>query len=131
MPAAACLLTIAVAMMCAPSCAPQDQTLTQPVAVNDTNPVKYPVSMWDQHVEGQTVLLVHVNEHGDVDSTRVEKTSGHTEFDTAASHGARSIRFIPGKRGAKYVAMWTRMPVRFSMDSTTNIGVPVAPDSMQ
>lgn len=112
------------------ACSPPDKTLTQPVAVSDTNPVKYPLSMWDQQVEGQTILLVHVDAHGKVDSTRVEKTSGHAEFDSAASAGARSMQFVPGRRGAKYVPMWTRMPVRFSMDSTTNVGIPVAPDSM-
>ena len=113
------------------ACAPEDTTVTQPVAMSDSNPVKYPVALWDQRVEGETILLVHVNDRGDVDSTRVEKTSGHDEFDSAASAGARKIRFTPGKRGARYVAMWTRMPIRFKMDSTASIGVPIAPDSMK
>ncbi len=113
------------------ACEPGDQTVTQPVAMGEANPVRYPLSMWDKRVEGETVLLVHVNEHGDVDSTRVERGSGHVEFDSAASAGARKLRFTPGRRGEKYVAMWTRMPIRFALDSTASLGVPVAPDSMQ
>jgi TonB family protein len=115
----------------AAACTPKDTTVTQPVALSDSNPVRYPVALWDQHVEGETVLLVHVNARGDVDSTRVEKSSGQAAFDSAASAGARKMRFSPGKLGDVVAAMWTRMPVRFSMDSTAAIGVPVAPDSAQ
>jgi protein TonB len=112
-------------------CKPEDTTVTQPVALSDSNPVRYPVALWDEHIEGETVLLVNVNEYGDVDSTRVEKTSGHVAFDSAASTGARKMRFPPGRRGEHISAMWTRMPVRFSMDSTAAIGVPVSPDTTQ
>lgn len=124
----ACFAILSAALI-AVACAPVDSTVTQPVAMPDSNPVKYPLALWDKHAEGQTILLVHVNEHGDVDSTRIEKSSGQLAFDSAASAGARKMRFSPGKRGAKYVAMWTRMPVRFAMDSTANIGVPVEPDT--
>jgi TonB family protein len=120
---------IAVLAVC--GCEPHNQVVTQPTVVADTNPVKYPLTMWDARVEGETVLLVHVNEHGDVDSTRVDRSSGHAEFDSAASEGARKLRFTPGRRGEKYVAMWTRIPVRFSLDSTATIGIPVSPDVTQ
>ena len=113
------------------ACEPQDETVVQPVAMSEANPVRYPLSMWDRRVEGETVLLVHVNELGDVDSTQVETTSGHTEFDSAATSGARKLRFTPGRRGDKVVAMWTRLPIRFSLDSTASVGVPVSPDSTQ
>jgi protein TonB len=119
----------AIACVFTACAAPKDVTVTQPIAMNDSNPVKYPVALWDQHVEGETVLLVHVNERGQVDSTRIEHSSGRDAFDSAASAGARRMRFIPGKRGDKYSAMWTRMPVRFAMDSTAIIGTPIAPDS--
>ena len=118
--------TVAIA-----SCEPQDQTVTQPVAMSEANPVRYPLSMWDRRVEGETVLLVHVNELGDVDSTQIETSSGHAAFDSAATAGARKLRFTPGRRGEKHVAMWTRLPVRFSLDSTATVGVPVSPDTTQ
>ena len=126
----------AVACACAlvpltAACSPKDTTVTQPIALSESNPVKYPLALWDQRIEGETVLLVHVDERGAVDSTRIEKESGHVAFDSAASAGARLMRFTPGKRGDRYVAMWTRMPIRFSMDSAASVAVPVPMDSMK
>ncbi len=125
------VLAVLGALAALTACEPKDQTVTQPVAMAEANPVRYPLSMWDSRVEGETVLLLHVNERGDVDSTRIDRPSGHAEFDSAATAGARKLRFTPGRRGEKYVAMWTRMPIRFALDSTATVGVPVSPDSLQ
>lgn len=105
-----------------------EEPLQQPVPMAEKNPVEYPVSMWDRKVEGETMLLVHVNEYGDVDSAYVEKTSGHADFDTAAVKGAKLLRFTPGRRGEKHIAMWTRLPIRFALDSTATLGVTVPPE---
>ncbi|MEO5511651.1 MAG: energy transducer TonB [Longimicrobiales bacterium] len=125
------LMRVALTVLVIAACEPKDQTVVQPVAMADANPVRYPVTLWDSRTEGETVLLVHVNERGDVDSTQVDIGSGHVAFDSAATTGAKKLRFTPGKRGERYVAMWTRIPIRFSLDSTATVGVPVAPDSVQ
>jgi TonB family protein len=95
---------------------------SQPVPMPDPTPIEYPVSLWDSKVQGETEVLIHVNQFGDVDSVLVSKASGYAEFDSAAISGARRLRFTPGKRGDRHVAMWTKIPVRFAQDSTATLG---------
>ena len=117
------------ALLMAPlACEQAEEPLRQPVPMAERNPVEYPVSMWDQRVEGETVLLVHVNQLGDVDSAYVERSSGQAAFDSAALAGARQLRFTPGRRGDRHMAMWTRLPIRFALDSTATVGGTAAPE---
>ena len=58
-------------------------------------PIEYPLQMWDQDMEGETVLTVRVSATGAVDSVRVLESSGHWAFDSAAVEGARHLRFRP------------------------------------
>jgi TonB family protein len=113
------------------ACGDSGEPLHQPVPAAGENPIDYPVSMWDRRVEGETMLLVHVTELGDVDSAYVETTSGHPEFDSAAVAGARKLQFTAGRRGEHAVAMWTRLPVRFALDSTATVGEPASAGSGQ
>lgn len=119
--------SLAFALLLLAGCERAEEPLQQPVPMGERNPVEYPVSMWDQRVEGETVVLVHVNRMGDVDSAYVDRSSGQPAFDSAALAGARQLRFTPGKRGDSHVAMWTRLPVRFALDSTATLGVTVSP----
>jgi protein TonB len=97
---------------------PPQEPIEQPALMPGPSPFIYPVSLWDQKVTGETVLLVHVTRVGGVDSVTVSNPSGHLAFDSAALAGARKLRFVPGKRGDLPVDMWTRLPVRFYLDST-------------
>jgi TonB family protein len=54
----------------------------------------------------------------------VSRSSGYSDFDSAAVNGARRLRFTPGQRGDRRIAMWTKIPVRFSRDSTASFGTP-------
>lgn len=110
---AACLLA---------ACGAASATIEEPVPMPDPTPIDYPVSLWDEKVQGETELMIHVNERGDVDSVYVSKGSGWAEFDSAAVAGARKLRFTPGRKGDRRVAMWTKMPVRFAQDSTATLG---------
>jgi TonB family protein len=112
--AAACAATAA--------CGAAGGTVEEPAPLPDPSPIEYPVALWDSRVEGETELMVHVNERGDVDSVFVSKGSGHAAFDSAALAGARRLRFSPGRRGDRPAAMWTKLPVRFSQDSTAAVG---------
>ena len=98
----------------------------EPVPMPDPSPIEYPIALWDQRVEGETEVLIHVNEVGDVDSVQVSRPSGHAAFDSAAIRGTRRLRFSPGRHGDRRVAMWLRVPVRFSQDSTAALGAPTS-----
>jgi TonB family protein len=102
------------------ACEREALPIQQPVAMPGESPFEYPVSLWDQGVEGETLLMVRVDEVGNVDSTYIERSSGHAEFDSAAIRGARELRFSPARRGERPVALWTRLPVRFERDSGVN-----------
>ena len=102
------------------ACEREALPIQQPVALPDESPFDYPLALWDQGVEGETLLMVRVDEVGNVDSTYVERSSGHAEFDSAAVRGARELRFSPARRGDRPVALWSRLPVRFARDGGAN-----------
>lgn len=78
-------------------------------------PIRYPIELWDDDVEGETILRVLVGDTGDVDSIEVMTSSGHAAFDSAATEGARSLRFSPARTDdGTRIAVWTEVPVRFS-----------------
>ena len=102
-----------VVMQCA-----GDAEVDQPEPLGDDVPIEYPVEMWDQGIEGETVLQVRVNEAGEVDSVAVVETSGHEALDSAAAEGARGMVFSPGRRGGRDVPVWIRIPVHFSKQAS-------------
>jgi protein TonB len=79
------------------------------------SPFHYPEVLWDAGVEGETILEIHVSALGTVDSARIEQTSGHEEFDSAAISGAQRLRFEPARRGEETVAVRVLLPVQFQM----------------
>jgi TonB family protein len=118
------LAAMACALLIAACGAAEAGEVQEPVPLPDPSPIDYPVALWDIKVQGETELMIHVNEHGNVDSAYVSKASGFAEFDSAAIAGARQLRFTPGRKGDRSVAMWTKMPVRFAQDSTATLGAP-------
>lgn len=99
-------------------CSPAERPITQPELMPDPSPFAYPIELWDQRKEGEALLLLHVRRDGSVDSVQISHSSGITAFDSAALAGGRKLRFVPGKLGERPVDMWTKLPVRFSLDST-------------
>ena len=82
-----CVLFLLVA-----ACGGPDEPITQPELMPDPSPFVYPTKLWDQHMRGETLLLVHVTSAGEVDSVAVSNSSGHAEFDSAAVTGASGHR---------------------------------------
>ena len=79
------------------------------------SPFHYPEELWDAGVEGETLLRLFVTEGGGVDTARVERTSGHAAFDSAAVMGARDLRFEPALRGEQPISVWVLLPVQFDL----------------
>ena len=105
----AVLLPVAVAAACG-----GDQEIQQPTPYLADVPIVYPLSLWDQDIEGETLLRVRVTEVGAVDSVEVVESSGHAAFDSAAVRGARELQFQPALRDGKRIRVWAKVPVHFS-----------------
>jgi TonB family protein len=116
---AAWLLLAALAVGCA-----ADQEIERPAPLYGEVPIDYPLELWDQDIEGETLLRVRVTEMGRVDSVTVLESSGHPAFDSAAIAGARDLRFRPARRKGKRIVVWAEVPVHFSKrprpDSTSS-----------
>jgi TonB family protein len=93
-----------------------DAVTQEPELLTLDSPFAYPVQLWDEGAEGETVIMVRVTDTGGVDSVYVLESSGQPAFDSAAVHGARELRFAPGRRDDRRVTMWARLPVRFHMN---------------
>ena len=102
------------------SCGPAPIESPRPLASSD--PVEYPMEMWEQDVEGTTVVRVLVGEAGIVDSAVVLVGSGHEALDSAAMLGARAMAFHPALQGGVPVAVWTSVPVHFSKSGQVQSG---------
>ncbi len=88
--------------------------IEQPRPLYGAVPIEYPLQMWDQNMEGETLLRVRVEDTGGVDSVEVLESSGYGSFDSAAVSGARRLRFTPARQDGKRIEVWARVPVRFS-----------------
>ncbi|NJD20975.1 MAG: energy transducer TonB [Gemmatimonadetes bacterium] len=107
--AAAVILALVAGAGCA-----GDGKIDQPAPLYGEVPIEYPLSLWDQDLEGETLLRVRVTDTGQVDSVEVLETSGHVAFDSAAVQGARVLRFTPARKGGKRIEVWAKVPVHFS-----------------
>ena len=92
----------------------QEAEIEQPTPLYGEVPIDYPLHMWDQDKEGETLLRVRVTDVGAVDSVEVLQSSGFGAFDSAAMVGARDLRFTPARREGKRIAVWAEVPVYFS-----------------
>jgi TonB family protein len=88
--------------------------IEQPTPLYGDVPIEYPLHLWDQDMEGETVLRVRVTDTGGVDSVEVLTSSGHEDFDAAAVAGARALRFTPARQDGERIRVWARVPVQFS-----------------
>ncbi len=102
---------------------PPQAEIEAPQVLTDSIPFVYPLELWDHNISGQTILLVRVSATGVVDSVAIDAASGYPEFDSAAVQGAHNLRFIAARQGERRIPMWTKVPVRFSRDTTTKMGI--------
>ena len=91
-----------------------DQEIERPTPLFGEVPIQYPLDLWDQDVEGETLLRVRVTSEGRVDSVEVVEPSGYAAFDSAAIAGALELRFQAARRNGKRIEVWARVPVHFS-----------------
>jgi len=61
--------------------------IQQPTPLYGEIPIEYPLQLWDQNMEGETLLRVRVTDTGQVDSIEVVESAGEPAFDSAAVAG--------------------------------------------
>ena len=90
-----------------------DQEIESPSPLSASVPIDYPLDLWDQGIEGSSILKVRVTDLGDVDSVVLMESSGYPAFDSSAVRGARTLRFSPARQGDKRIEVWAHVPVYF------------------
>ncbi len=87
-----------------------------PKALQTVSPV-YPAEEKESKVEGQVVTEVVINEQGQVESVKVETSSGNANLDQAAVDAIRQWTFEPATLNGKPVAVFYRLTTNFELVS--------------
>jgi TonB family protein len=90
--------------------------IDEPTPLYGDVPIEYPLDLWDEDVEGVTLLRVRVTEMGVVDSVEVLEGSGYPAFDSAAVRGAHELRYSPARRNGERTSVWATVPVHFTKE---------------
>ncbi len=99
---------------CGPVAA-RNEADTLPQLTTVAVPFRYPLALYEQRVEGDVTLRVHVDSNGTVvaDSLRVVESSGIAQLDAAAMEGAQTLLFRPARLGGRAVPLTVLFPVKF------------------
>ena len=100
-------------LVAALSCGVESE-IQQPIPLLDEMTIDYPLNLWDQAIEGETLLRVLVTEEGSVDSVEIFESSGHPAFDSAAVAGVINLQFDPATQDGESIGVWVTLPVQFS-----------------
>ena len=86
-----------------------------PQIANVPVPFRYPVALYEQRIEGDVMLRVHVDTNGTVvaESLRVVESSDNALLDAAAMEGARTVLFRPARLDGRAVPLTVLFPVKF------------------
>ena len=76
---------------------------------------EYPPVLRDSGIEGEVLVWFRVDETGRVIDRRVERSSGHTQFDEAALAVADLMEFSPAQNRDRPVAVGVVFPIRFQV----------------
>jgi protein TonB len=122
--------TICVVVLFVMACEPvvaDNVADTLPQLMTEAVPFRYPLQLYEQRIEGDVTLRLHVDSNGAVvaESLRVAETSGYPLLDAAAMEGAPALQFRPARLGRRPVALTVLFPVKFRLP----VVAPTAPDT--
>ncbi len=75
----------------------------------------YPALLRDAGVGGRATVYFFIDEHGEVQDTRIEQTSGHEALDAAALTVAGVFRFSAALNGDQPVPVWVSHAMTFDV----------------
>ena len=85
-----------------------------PTPLENTMDVDYPIELWDQDIEGSSLLRLRITFEGMVDSVLVLESSGYPAFDSSAVRAAKQMEFSPASRDGEDISVWARVPITFT-----------------
>lgn len=93
----------------------QGEQIPDELPVRRNNPFRYPSRLYEQKVQGNVLLRLHIDSLGRVvpESTTVIEPSGYEAFDSAAVRGSLELQFEPAKMRGEPVAVSILHPVYF------------------
>jgi TonB family protein len=83
----------------------------------------YPLEAYLKGLEGRVVMLVRIEETGDVSDARVAVSSGEGILDSAAQVIASVIRFTPAQLHGQPQVLWLKVPIVFRLDQTDHASI--------
>ncbi len=89
-------------------------TTKAPTLIYQSRP-KYPDIARDSRVEGEVVLLVYIDERGDVRKAVVQSSPGLPALDEAAKEAAYKCRFKPAEQQGVPVGVWYSLVMQFEL----------------
>lgn len=95
--------------------APRNVADTLPQLITNGVPFRYPLAQYEQKVQGDVTLRLHVDSSGAVvpESVAVVVSSRIPELDAAARQGAPALRFRPAVLNGRHVPLTVLFPVMF------------------
>jgi TonB family protein len=94
-----------------------DVEYDEPPAIIKTVRPKYPEEAREAKIEGDVVLLVYIDENGDVRNAVVQYSPGFAALDEAAKVAALECKFKPATRQGKRVGVWYSVVMQFRLPS--------------
>ena len=114
-------LALAVAACAAPGGKGRANDESPPVALGEPA-VEYPPAVFLQGISGTVELRLFVDSAGQVvpESSTVRRSSGNVALDSAALAAAPKLRYAPGRRDGRPVAMTFLQPIHFRHPDRTD-----------
>jgi TonB family protein len=88
--------------------------ITNPDEVRDLMHEKYPARFRDAGIGGRAVLLVSVDDMGEVQDASLEQGTGHGALDELALELAGILRFSPAQIGGRPIPVWVTVPINLA-----------------
>lgn len=114
-PASALLPVIELPLIEDPTWYPAKQVDVHPRAVNSIQPV-YPAVAVEGEIEGSVVVLLLIDEAGNVKEASVSEAQPEGIFDESALAAFRMARFIPAQKNGRAVKSRLQIRVGFELD---------------
>jgi TonB family protein len=75
----------------------------------------YPFSAQQENLEGTATILFKINKNGEVNETRIHKSSGHLDLDAAAEKYCKGLEFIPAYQNGEAILSNMKWEIKFDL----------------